>query len=226
LWQTCLNKTKMKIQEVSKLDEEAIASAIEVSKLRGEHVFLELLSPAHRESIRSLAKDERIWEFNKMLLIDDNYDASYDEYFDTALNREAMGEQLTFVIKNTTDNSIVGMTRLYEINRKEKTAVIGYTWYIPSVWGKVHNKECKLLLFEYVFEEMKFNRVELRVAHQNIRSQKAVEKLGAVKEGVLRKHGYRNDGSIRHTVVYSIIDDEWPETKEKILGLIAESKNV
>jgi RimJ/RimL family protein N-acetyltransferase len=184
------------------------------------------LSAAHREVIRILARDGRIWEFNKMLPIDDKYDTSYDEYFDMALNREALGGQMTFVINNTSDNSIIGMTRLYEINEKEKTAVIGYTWYVPSVWGKIHNKECKLLMFRYVFEEMKFNRVELRVAHQNIRSQKAVEKLGAVKEGVLRKHGYRNDGSIRNTVVYSIIDDEWPETKEKILGLIAESKNV
>lgn len=141
------------------------------------------------------------------------------------IKRRSVGNK-TFVIKRTTDRSIIGMTRLYEINQKEKTAVLGYTWYVPSVWGKVHNKECKLLMLQYVFEEMKFNRVELRVAHQNIRSQKAVEKLGAIKEGILRKHGYRNDGSIRHTVVYSIIDDEWPATKEKIAGLIADSKNV
>jgi N-acetyltransferase len=199
---------------------------IDLSKLAGEHVALELLSPDHREVIRSLAKDERIWEFNKMLPIDDNYDESYDEYFDTALDRKALGGQLTFLIRKTRDHSIIGMTRLYEINQKEKTAVIGYTWYVPSVWGNIHNKECKLLLLQYVFEEMKFNRVELRVAHQNIPSQKAVEKLGAIKEGVLRKHGYRNDGTIRHTVVYSVIDDEWPATKEKILGLIADTKNV
>jgi RimJ/RimL family protein N-acetyltransferase len=93
------------------------------------------------------------------------------------------------------------------------------------VWGGVHNKECKLLLLQYIFEVLRFNRAELRVAHQNLRSQKAVEKIGGVKEGVLRKHGYRNDGSIRHTVVYSIIDEEWQGVKEKLLRLIAESKN-
>jgi RimJ/RimL family protein N-acetyltransferase len=202
-----------------------LAVDIDVSRLKGKHVYLEFLLPAHRDVIHSLAKDELIWEFNKMLLVDDKYDSSFAEYFNEALDKDALGGQQTFVIKKTTDNSIIGMTRLYEINQKEKTAVIGYTWYIPSVWGKVHNKECKLLMFQYVFEMMKFNRVELRVAHQNIRSQKAVEKMGAVKEGVLRKHGYRNDGSIRHTVIYSIIDDEWPEAKEKILSLIAESKN-
>ena len=198
---------------------------IDIAKLRGNYVYLEFLSPDHREALRFLAKNHVIWEFNKLLLIDDSYDAAYDEYFAGALDKKRLSGQQTFVIRRTGDDSIIGMTRLYEIDPKEKTVLIGYTWYIPEVWGKVYNKECKLLLLQYVFEEMKFNRVELRVAHQNIRSQKAVEKIGAIKEGVLRKHGYRNDGSIRHTVVYSIIDDEWPQTKEKLLGLIAEGKN-
>jgi RimJ/RimL family protein N-acetyltransferase len=197
----------------------------DISKLRGDYVYFKLLLPTHREIIRPLAKDGRIWEFNKMLPPDENYDASYDEYFNTALDKNALGWQQTFVIKTTKDDEIIGMTRLYEINPKEKTILIGYTWYIPSAWGKVYNKECKLLLLRYIFEEMKFNRAELRVAHQNIRSQKAVEKIGAIKEGVLRKHGYRSDGSIRHTIVYSVIDDEWPDTKEKLIRLIAESKN-
>jgi len=199
---------------------------IDIAKLSGNRVYLEFLSPAHREAIRPLAKNEVIWEFNKMLPGDDSYDAAYDSYFDAALDKNGLGGQQTFVIKQTDDNSIIGMTRFYEISPKEKTVLIGYTWYIPVVWGKVYNKECKLLLLQYAFENMKFNRVELRVAHQNLRSQKAVEKIGAVKEGILRKHGYRNDGSIRHTVVYSIIDDEWPQTKEKLSGLIAEDKNV
>jgi len=198
---------------------------IDISKLRGKYVYLEPLSIHHRNIIHSLAKNEIIWEFTKMLPADDSYDAAFDKYFNTALDEHALGGQKTFVIKRAEDNTVIGMTRLYEINPKEKTALIGYTWYVPSVWGKVYNKECKLLLLQYIFEEMKFNRAELRVAHQNIRSQKAVEKIGAIKEGILRKHGYRNDGSIRHTVVYSIIDDEWPLAKQKILGLIAESKN-
>jgi RimJ/RimL family protein N-acetyltransferase len=198
---------------------------IDIAKLSGSRVYLEFLSPAHREAIRPLAKNEVIWEFNKMLPGDDSYDAAYDSYFDAALDKNGLGGQQTFVIKKTDDNSIIGMTRFYEISPKEKTVLIGYTWYVPAVWGKVYNKECKLLLLQYAFENMKFNRVELRVAHQNVRSQKAVEKIGAVKEGILRKHGYRNDGSIRHTVVYSIIDDEWPQTKEKLSGLIADDKN-
>jgi RimJ/RimL family protein N-acetyltransferase len=198
---------------------------VDLSKLRGKHIYLELLSSGHREILRPLAKDERIWEFNQMLLLNDNYDAMYDEYFDTALDKETKGGQESFVIRQIMDSAVIGMTRLYEINPKEKIATIGYTWYIPSVWGKVHNKECKLLLLRYIFEEMRFNRVEFRAAHQNIRSQKAIEKIGGVKEGVLRKHGYRNDGAIRHDVVYSIIDDEWQDRKEKLIELIAQSEN-
>src|SRR5262245_14173540 len=196
---------------------------IDTSQLAGKHIYLELLSTDHREIIRPLARDERIWEFNKMLLVDDRFDKMYDDYFDLAMNNEAMGGQYSFVIRSTKDLAIIGMTRLYEISQRDKRATIGYTWYIPSVWGKVHNKECKLLLLQFIFEQLKFMRAELRVAHQNIRSQKAVEKIGGVREGVLRKHGYRNDGSIRHDVIYSIIDYEWTTVKENLLQLIADS---
>ena len=198
---------------------------IDISKLRGRHVYLELLLPDHRDIIRQLASDERIWEFNKMLLIDENYDKMFDAYFDMALDKQVMGGQQSFVIRQVKDDAVIGMTRLYEISEKDKLATIGYTWYIPSVWGRVYNKECKLLLLQYIFETLQFNRAELRVAHQNIRSQKAVEKIGGIKEGILRKHGYRSDGSLKHTVIYSIIDEEWPVVKEKLLQLITESEN-
>jgi len=198
---------------------------IDILRLRGRHVYLEMLLPGHRDIIRPLARDERIWEFNKMLLIDENYDKMFDAYFNMALDKLVMGGQQSFVIRQVTDNSVIGMTRLYEISEKDKLATIGYTWYVPSVWGKIHNKECKLLLLQYIFETLQFNRAELRVAHQNIRSQKAVEKIGGVKEGLLRKHGYRNDGSLKHTFIYSIIDEEWPGAKEKLLQLIAAIEN-
>jgi len=198
---------------------------IDVTTLRGNAVFLEMLVPGHREDIRKLARDPRIWEFNKMLLIDEHYDRMFDSYFDMALDKKQLGGQHSFVIRQAKDNAIIGMTRLYEMSEKDKIATIGYTWYLPSVWGKVHNKECKFLLLQYIFETLHFNRVELRVAHQNIRSQKAVEKIGGTREGVLRKHGYRNDGSLKDTVIFSIIDDEWPAVKEKLKRMIADTEN-
>jgi RimJ/RimL family protein N-acetyltransferase len=197
---------------------------IDISALRGKYVYLEQLHEKDRESIRPLAKDERIWQYNLLLLVNDSYDQQFDHYFSTALNAEAMGGQQAFVIKKIATGEIIGMTRYANIDTKEKRLEIGYTWYLPSVWGKVYNRECKLLLLQYAFEVLKFNRVQLNVAGQNIRSQKAVEKIGGVKEGVLRKHGYRNDGSRRDTVIFSIIDDEWPQKKELLKQLIANSE--
>ena len=90
----------------------------------------------------------------------------------------------------------------------------------PEVWGQVYNRECKLLLLRYAFEVLGLNRVEFHVAHKNIRSQKAVMKIGAVPEGVLRNYAIQPDGSIRHTHVFSITKEEWPGAKEQLIKLI------
>lgn len=197
---------------------------IDFSKLHGKWIYLEEMKEAHREILRPLAKDERIWEFTKGIL-PERYDEMFDAYCDLALDKNAQLGQESFIIRQSSDDAVIGMTRFYQIIPKDKKLMIGYTWYLPSVWGKPHNKECKLLLLQYVFEILKFNRVEFQVAGQNIRSQKAVEKIGAVKEGVQRKAGYRGDGSLRDTVIFGIIDDEWPQTKEKLLQLLLEKQN-
>jgi RimJ/RimL family protein N-acetyltransferase len=190
--------------------------------LRGTWVYLLPLQEEDRESIRPLAKDALIWEFTMTLMINEHFDEQFDRYFDEAINLERIGGQ-AFVIRSAANNVIIGMTRVYFIEPKDRRLEIGHTWYIPAVWGQVYNKECKLLLLQYIFETLHFNRVEFRVAHQNIRSQRAVEKIGGVKEGVLRKYTYRNDGTIRHTVLFSIIDDEWPDKKAHLLKLIGAS---
>lgn len=202
---------------------------IDVSKLKGEYVYLKELQQENVPVLRKLAKDKRLWEFTKMLLIDETFDQQFDRYINIAFNPEgdgaySVGLQKTFVIFRSSDNAILGMTRFYGLNEKQKRVDIGYTWYIPEVWGKVHNKECKFLLLQYAFEILQFNRVGFHVAHQNLRSQKAVEKIGGVKEGMMRKHSYRPDGSIRHTMMYSIINEEWPEKKKKLLELIEASE--
>lgn len=198
---------------------------IDHSKLKGKSIYLLTLQPQNKEVIRHLAKDGRIWEFNQMLLINESYDSQFEHYFRMALDLSALNGQQSFTIHKVSDNNIIGMSRFYEINPKEKRLTIGYTWYVPEAWGRVYNKECKLLMLTYAFDVLKFNRVEFNVAHQNIRSQKALEKFGAVKEGVLRKHGYRNDGERKDTIVYSIINDEWPEKKEILLRLMANCEN-
>jgi RimJ/RimL family protein N-acetyltransferase len=200
--------------------------------LKGKTVYLQPAAEEDRELMRPLARDPRLWEFTKTLIIDDSYDTQFDAYFDEALRLPELDGR-TFIIRTAGDGnsprsgeipmlrgSIIGMSRLFNVAWKDKRLEIGHTWYIPDVWGKVYNKECKLLLLQYAFEQLKFHRVEFRVAHQNIRSQRAVEKIGGIKEGVLRKHTVRNDGSRRDTVVFSIIDDEWPEKKEKLEQMV------
>ena len=196
------------------------APSIDVSGLKGSHVYLEILQEEDIAQLRVLAREERLWEFTKTILVNDTFDAQFDAYIATALDPRNTGAQVSFVIRSAKDNSIIGMTRYYKIEPSQKRLSIGYTWYIPGVWGQVHNKECKLLLLQYAFDTLGYQRVEFEVAHQNIRSQKAVEKIGGVKEAMLRKHGLHADGTLRHTFVFSIIDDEWPAVKPRLVQLI------
>jgi N-acetyltransferase len=192
----------------------------ELSLLKGRHVWLEFLSETHRDIIRPLARDERIWEYTKTLLITDTFDRQFDKYFNEALATAADGGR-AFAIISAGDRRVIGMTRVYDVDWKVRKLTIGHTWYIPAVWGKVHNKECKLLLLRYIFGQLGFVRAEFKVASQNIRSQKAVAKIGGVKEAVLRKHSLRNDGTPSDTVIFSILDEEWPGKKEKLVQMIA-----
>ncbi len=188
--------------------------------LRGRHVCLQFLTESHREILRPLAKDERIWEYTKTLLLTDNYNQQFDNYFNEALTFPAMGAQ-TFAIVTVADDRMIGMTRAYDLDRRVRKVTIGHTWYVPEVWGKAHNKECKLLLLTYLFDTLGLERVDFKVASQNIRSQKAVEKIGGVREGSLRRYSLRNDGSPTDTVFFSILGEEWPERKLRLISMIA-----
>ncbi|RYZ22509.1 MAG: N-acetyltransferase [Chitinophagaceae bacterium] len=193
--------------------------SIDLTQLQGRHVRLELLEESHVPELRALARNPRIWEYTKTLLVNDSYDAQFDRYIATAFDPRNTGMQVSFVLRDAVNGNIMGMTRYYRIEPSMKRLAIGYTWYVPEYWGQVHNKECKFLLLRYAFEVLGYQRVEFEVAHQNERSQKAVKKIGGVQEAVLRKHGLHADGTIRHTVVFSIIDDEWEATKAKLLSM-------
>lgn len=198
---------------------------IDVTKLKGQYVYLELLQEDLIPELKKLAKDERIWDFTKTLLIDNNYEEQFYKYIQAALDTRNTGGQVSFVIRRAKDDAVIGMSRYYSLDPSHKRLCIGYTWYVPEVWGGVENKECKLLLLQYAFEVLGFQRVQFDVAHQNIRSQKAVLKIGATKEAVLRKHGLHADGTIRDTVVFSIIDDEWPQVKSNLQKIIEGAKS-
>ncbi|HEX2532155.1 MAG TPA: GNAT family protein [Chitinophagaceae bacterium] len=192
---------------------------IDYSQLHGRHVYLEGLRPEHAAELRGLARDERLWEFTQTLLINETYDAQFDKYIATALDPASTGGMRSFIIRRSSDAKLIGMTRFYCIQPGDRRLSIGYTWYIPEVWGGPENKECKWLLLRYVFEVLNFNRVEFEVDIRNLRSQKAVEKIGGTREGVLRYHRYRADGTVRDTVVFSIIAPEWEAVSGRLKGL-------
>jgi RimJ/RimL family protein N-acetyltransferase len=172
--------------------------------LTGSYVKLEPLKQEHYETLKSLSQDESISTYSPALKL------KFDSWFNKALKNEITARQQTFIVRSLSDNQIIGSTRFYEMYLDHKRLSIGYTWYIPAVWGTAVNVECKLLLLQYAFEKLEMNRIEFFIDARNTRSRAAVKKLGATEEGILRQHIILEDGYIRDTVIYSILKNEWP----------------
>jgi len=179
---------------------------IEPLILTGNFVTLEPFTEAHRDILKIIAQDERLWVYSPFSGMGDKFDA----WFDNAMEGLQNGEQYPFAVRRLSDKKIIGTTRYYDINHKHRRLGIGYTWYIPEVWGSAVNPECKYLLLNQAFTEWKFNRIAFLIDSRNQHSIAAVKKLGAKEEGVLRQHMVVKDGHIRDTVVLSIIKSEWP----------------
>ncbi len=141
-------------------------------------------------------------------------------FVDNALAMKEKKTEFPFVIVDKESGQIIGSTRFMDIDDKHKRLEIGTTWLIPAYWRTAINTNCKYLLLQYCFEILNFQRVQIKTDHENYRSQKAIERIGAIKEGVLRNHMIRKDGTIRHTVMYSITKEDWPEVKMKLQQLL------
>lgn len=172
--------------------------------LTGYHIQLEPINETHRDELKEISRDEKISQYSPALKL------KFDSWFDKAAKNYPESRQISFIVRTLSDNKIVGSTRFYELYPEHKRASIGYTWYIPSVWGKGVNTECKLLLLHHAFQTLQLNRIEFFIDLRNERSLAAVKKLGATKEGVLRQHIILDDGYLRDTIVYSILKQEWP----------------
>ena len=177
--------------------------------LAGRHVQLELLEQAHIAGLTDAAADPAIWRHTA-------FGPSQDAYFSAAFDAQASGEQIPFAVRRVKDGKLLGMTRLFEIDEAHKRCEIGYTWYIPEEWGTGTNPEAKLLLLSHCFENWGARRVQFKTDHENLRSQAAIAKLGAVKEGVLRAHMIRPDGSQRDSMIYSITREELQDVKARL----------
>lgn len=140
-----------------------------------------------------------------------------DSYVKDAIDDSKNGN-IAFAVRSNENNKIVGTTRFYNVDKKNKRAMLGYTWYSSSVRRTPINTECKYLLLKYIFEEHSALAIEFRTHFFNQNSRKAIERLGAKQDGILRSHQIMKDGSIRDTVVYSIIALEWPAVKNNLLS--------
>ncbi len=181
--------------------------------LTGNKVVLVPLDSSHFPALLEIAKQEAIWQH---MAIDGTNSDHFLLELKAALLSRANGEQYTFTIIDRLNGNVIGATRFLNVFPQHKKLEIGWTWYDPKYWGTGYNTECKLLLLTYCFEHLKTVRVQLITSEKNIRSRTAILKIGASYEGLMRKERVRMDGSYRNTVIFSIIDDEWPDRKQKL----------
>jgi RimJ/RimL family protein N-acetyltransferase len=180
--------------------------------LRGQWVQLEPLLESHREPLRVAAADERIWRY----WLVNTAGPGFDEWFDRVLGNTHKGSQIPFAVRLLADGRVAGSTSYLDTVEQHKRIEIGSTWYTPDVWETAVNPECKFLLLRHAFEIFGVNRVALITDLRNERSQAAIAKLGAVREGVLRSHMITQGDRIRDSVTFSIIVAEWPAVKARL----------
>ena len=182
-------------------------------QLEGHGVRLEPLTPDHADALRRAANDGRLWELWYTVVPEP---AQVDAYIETALAGQRDGRMLPWAVRELGGGTIVGSTRYHDIVREIDRVEIGYTWYAQS-WQRTHvNTTCKLLLLQHAFETLGCQVVGLRTDNFNFASQRAIEALGAKKDGVLRHHHPRRDGSARDSVMYSILGGEWPDVRRNL----------
>jgi N-acetyltransferase len=181
--------------------------------LEDELVRLEPLEEKHYAALLPIAMHKELWLFTGAKV---NSEADFKRYFDTALLERKEHRSYPFVYYNKQTQQFAGCTRYANIDFPNKRLEIGWTWLAPSLHGTGFNKHCKFLLLSYGFEQLQLNRVELKTSHLNLKSQKAMRKIGAVQEGTLRRHSINEDGLVRDTMYFSFIAEEWPAIKQDI----------
>lgn len=186
--------------------------------LEGQRVILLPLQLSHSEQLFQAVDSAEVWTYLPSRM--DNFEHMTD-HVEEALRDKEQGTELPFAVFDKQTGRIVGMTRLLNISEENRSLEIGWTWYSSKVWRTRVNTECKYLLLTHCFEVLRTIRVQFRVDSRNRRSNEAVLRIGATKEGVLRKDRILYDGYIRDTVVYSIVDQEWPSVKSRLNDFLA-----
>ena len=187
--------------------------------LTGAHVRLEPMTEEHIPALAGIGVGQPFWHF--MLYGDMNSEEDMRNWVGDILERAEKGTDLPFVAVHLASERLAGATRYLNIMPKDRGLEIGGTWYGPDFQRTPVNTECKYLLLRHAFETLGCIRVQLKTDSRNERSQRAIERIGAVKEGVLRNHMILPDGYIRHSVFYSILDTEWPGVKRRLEEMLA-----
>ncbi|HEX5840058.1 MAG TPA: GNAT family protein [Anaerolineales bacterium] len=187
--------------------------------LTGTHVRLEPMTEEHIPALAEIGVGQPFWHF--MLYGDMNSEEDMRNWVRDILERAEKGTDLPFVAVQLASERLAGATRYLNIMPKDRGLEIGGTWYGSDFQRTPVNTECKYLLLRHAFETLGCIRVQLKTDSRNERSQRAIERIGAVKEGVLRNHMILPDGYYRHSVFYSILDTEWPGVKKRLEEMLA-----
>jgi RimJ/RimL family protein N-acetyltransferase len=186
--------------------------------LEGHGVRLEPLAPEHREDLAAAAADGRLWELWFTSVPSPDETAAY---IAQALAGLSAGTMLPWAVRDLESGAIVGSTRYHDIIAAADRVEIGWTWYAASRQRSHVNTACKLLLLAHAFDGLGCQVVGLRTDNFNFASQRAIEALGAKKDGVIRHHWVRRDGSVRDSVIYSLLAAEWPDVRKHLLARFA-----
>ncbi|ABM58104.1 GNAT family N-acetyltransferase [Verminephrobacter eiseniae] len=185
--------------------------------LRDRGLRLEPLALSHEQGLRAAAADGQLWKL-RVTSVPEPQDTR--AYIETALQMRADGNRFAFAVVDDATDQVLGATSYHDIIAAVKRVEIGWTWYRKSVQRSHVNTTAKLLMMGHAFDTLGCHVVGWRTDNYNFASQKAIERLGARKDGVLRGHALRRDGTIRDTVMYSMRAGEWPEAKAQLLYLL------
>lgn len=188
--------------------------------LNGRDIQLEPIANHHREHLARAANYEQIWQYMPQKATAE----FFDSWFDSCMAKMQTGEQITYVVRRKSCQTILGATAYYAIQLENKSLALGYSWYTPEVWGGTVNPEAKLLMLTQAFECWGINRVELGTDSRNLHSYNAIKKLGATEEGLLRQHMILHDQVITDTIVFSILGSEWPAIKKRLIERITQQE--
>ena len=193
-------------------------SFVQPVTLRDRGIRLEPLALAHEAGLRAAAADGQLWRIRVTGVPEPEQTRAYIE---TALQMREQGNRFAFAVIDEAGERVLGSTSYHDILPAVQRVEIGWTWYAHSVQRSHVNTTCKLLMMGHAFDTLQCPVVGWRTDNYNFASQKAIERLGARKDGVIRHHALRRDGTVRDTVMYSMTAGEWPEAKAQLLYLRA-----